>query len=272
MKSMKVITLTFWCNDQPSTILEPILEVKQLQSPEEFFVAFEKFENTQKELKRQRGGKEVDEIKELNSYQSTLGNKRVELFDMGAGVSEPMADDNAKVASEMSNQELLQAGMHTLNETDQAIERSNQFFNKQLKCSDCLPERTQAFAVYVGLLLVKSAVVGVVFEWQAFEAYVGLLLIKSAVVGVVSEWQEELARYATNDPAIFEAMKEAIKVAHEAANRWTDNIFTLHQWCSNNFPQAKEQVEHLYNEFTLGVVRSYLVLASTSMVMRLLHL
>ncbi|KAI3722073.1 hypothetical protein L2E82_33098 [Cichorium intybus] len=50
---------------------------------------------------KQRSG-----IKELNSYvalrktyQSTLGNKRVELFDMGAGVSEPMADDNDQVAS-----------------------------------------------------------------------------------------------------------------------------------------------------------------------------
>ncbi|KAI3768630.1 hypothetical protein L2E82_19460 [Cichorium intybus] len=30
-----------------------------------------------------------------------------------------------------------------------------------------------------------------------------------------------LARYASNDPTKFEAMKEAIKVAHEAANRWT---------------------------------------------------
>ncbi|KAI3521152.1 hypothetical protein L1887_10613 [Cichorium endivia] len=97
-------------------------------------------------------------IKELNSYvalrktyQSTLGNKRVELFDMGAGVSEPMAGDNDQVASEMSNQELLQADMHTMNETDQVIERSNQFFNKQLKCSNCLPERTQVIS-FVWLL------------------------------------------------------------------------------------------------------------------------
>ena len=30
---------------------------------------------------------------------STLGNKKVELFDMGAGVSEPTADDNVQVAS-----------------------------------------------------------------------------------------------------------------------------------------------------------------------------
>lgn len=36
----------------------------------------------------------------MNSrYQSTLGNKRVELFDMGAGASEPMAEENAQVAS-----------------------------------------------------------------------------------------------------------------------------------------------------------------------------
>lgn len=30
---------------------------------------------------------------------NSLGNKRVELFDMGAGVSEPTADENVQVAS-----------------------------------------------------------------------------------------------------------------------------------------------------------------------------
>ncbi|PWA94463.1 Meiotic nuclear division protein 1 [Artemisia annua] len=49
----------------------------------------------------------------------------------------------------------------------------------------------------------------------------------------------ELGQFADNDPATFEA-EEAIKVAYEAANRRTDNIFTMRQWCSNNFPQAKE--------------------------------
>nr|GEX99623.1 meiotic nuclear division protein 1 homolog [Tanacetum cinerariifolium] len=29
---------------------------------------------------------------------------------------------------------------------------------------------------------------------------------------------------------------------------FTDNIFTMRQWCSKNFPQGKEQLEHLYNE------------------------
>jgi hypothetical protein len=27
-----------------------------------------------------------------------------------------------------------------------------------------------------------------------------------------------------------------------------DNIFTLKQWCSKNFPQAKEQLQNIYQE------------------------
>ncbi|KAL6560986.1 Meiotic nuclear division protein 1 [Orobanche hederae] len=63
-----------------------------------------------------------------------------------------------------------------------------------------------------------------------------------------NELKDEIMQYSDNDPATFEEMKKAIGVAHAAANRWTDNIFTLRQWCSNNFPQAKEQLDHLYNE------------------------
>ncbi|PWA40577.1 Meiotic nuclear division protein 1 [Artemisia annua] len=68
----------------------------------------------------------------------------------------------------------------------------------------------------------------------------------------------ELGQFADNDPATFEAMKEATKVAHDAANRWTDNIFTMRQWCSKNFPQAKEQLEHLYNEVGITEDLDYL--------------
>ncbi|KAG6739566.1 hypothetical protein POTOM_057167 [Populus tomentosa] len=63
-----------------------------------------------------------------------------------------------------------------------------------------------------------------------------------------NELKEEMEKYADNDPAAVQAMKEAIEVAHVAANRWTDNVFTLRQWCSNNFPQAKEQLENMYQE------------------------
>ncbi|XP_057443508.1 meiotic nuclear division protein 1 homolog [Lotus japonicus] len=75
------------------------------------------------------------------------------------------------------------------------------------------------------------------------------------------ELKDELAKFRDNDPAAFEAMKDAIGVAHASANRWTDNIFTLKQWCTNNFPQAKEQLENLYKEVGITDDFDYLELA-----------
>ncbi|KAJ8751068.1 hypothetical protein K2173_016249 [Erythroxylum novogranatense] len=75
-----------------------------------------------------------------------------------------------------------------------------------------------------------------------------------------NELKEEIGHYADNDPATFEAMKTAIEVAHGAANRWTDNIFTLRQWCSNNFPEAKEQLENMYKEIGITDDFDYLEL------------
>lgn len=68
-------------------------------------------------------------IKELNSYvalrktyTSAIGNKKAELLD---GAEEaPAADDNVRMASTMTNQELIESGGKTMDETDQAIERS----------------------------------------------------------------------------------------------------------------------------------------------------
>ncbi|KAK4856080.1 hypothetical protein QYF36_013928 [Acer negundo] len=78
-------------------------------------------------------------IKELNSYvalrktyMNSLGNKKVELFDMG-GASEPTADENVQMASAMSNQELIHAGNKTMDETDQAIERSKMVVEQTLE-------------------------------------------------------------------------------------------------------------------------------------------
>ncbi|KAK7245499.1 hypothetical protein RIF29_40345 [Crotalaria pallida] len=75
------------------------------------------------------------------------------------------------------------------------------------------------------------------------------------------ELKDELEKYRDNDPAAFEAMKEGIEVAHASANRWTDNIFTLRQWCSNNFPEAKEQLENMYKEIGMTDDFDYLELA-----------
>lgn len=82
------------------------------------------------EVNKQLNEKKQSVIKELNSYvalrktyTSSLGNKRVELFD-GGGVSDPVAEDNVQMASAMTNQELIDAGKKKMDETDQAIERS----------------------------------------------------------------------------------------------------------------------------------------------------
>lgn len=92
------------------------------------------------EVNKQLNDEKQSMIKELNSYvalrktyMSTLGNKRVELLDMGIQGSEPAADENVQIASEMSNQELINAGMKTMDETDQAIERSKQVVHQTVE-------------------------------------------------------------------------------------------------------------------------------------------
>ncbi|XWS53446.1 hypothetical protein CRYUN_Cryun10bG0002100 [Craigia yunnanensis] len=92
------------------------------------------------EVNKQFNDEKQSMIKELNSYvalrktyMNTLGNKKIELFDMGAGVSEPTADDNVKVASSMSNQELVDHGMKTMDETDQVIERSKKVVEQTIE-------------------------------------------------------------------------------------------------------------------------------------------
>uniref|UniRef100_A0A453AYU1 Uncharacterized protein n=1 Tax=Aegilops tauschii subsp. strangulata TaxID=200361 RepID=A0A453AYU1_AEGTS len=80
------------------------------------------------EVNKQLNDKKQFMIKELNSYvtmrktyQSSLGNKRIELFDAG---NDQVAEDNVQMASEMSNQQLIDSGMKQMDQTDQAIERS----------------------------------------------------------------------------------------------------------------------------------------------------
>ncbi|EER92219.1 novel plant SNARE 13 [Sorghum bicolor] len=89
--------------------------------------------NNPPEINKQLNDRKQFMIKELNSYvtlrktyQSSLGNnnKRVELFDMGAGSSEPAVEDNIQMASAMTNQQLIDAGRNQMDQTDQAIERS----------------------------------------------------------------------------------------------------------------------------------------------------
>lgn len=92
------------------------------------------------EANKQLNDEKQSMIKELNSYvalrktyMNSLGNKKVELFDMGAGVSEPTAEENVQMASSMTNQELVDAGMKTMDETDQAIERTKKVVEQTIE-------------------------------------------------------------------------------------------------------------------------------------------
>ncbi|XP_028760044.1 novel plant SNARE 12 [Neltuma alba] len=92
------------------------------------------------EVNKQLNDEKQSMIKELNSYvglrktyMNTIGNKKLELFDMGAGSSEPTAEENVQLASTMTNQELIDAGMKRMDETDQAIERSKQVVHQTVE-------------------------------------------------------------------------------------------------------------------------------------------
>ncbi|KAF2310339.1 hypothetical protein GH714_007891 [Hevea brasiliensis] len=84
-----------------------------------------------------RQSKQLEELtgkmRECKSFLNSLGNKRVELFDMGAGGSEPIAEENVQMASAMSNQELIGAGVKTMDETDQVIERSKKVVEQTIE-------------------------------------------------------------------------------------------------------------------------------------------
>ena len=52
----------------------------------------------------------------------------------------------------------------------------------------------------------------------------------------------KLKEFADNDPAVLEEMASEAKTALEAANRWTDNIFSIQSWIKKKFPSI-DQVE-----------------------------
>ncbi|XP_062234099.1 novel plant SNARE 11-like [Phragmites australis] len=69
-------------------------------------------------------------IKELNSYvalkkQHASENKQVDLFD-GPSVDDGFGEENVLLASNMTNQQLMDRGNQLMDETDQAIARSKQ--------------------------------------------------------------------------------------------------------------------------------------------------
>eukprot|EP00768_Dysnectes_brevis_P002886 gnl/Dysnectes_brevis/2106_a2443_1758.p1 GENE.gnl/Dysnectes_brevis/2106_a2443_1758~~gnl/Dysnectes_brevis/2106_a2443_1758.p1 ORF type:complete len:210 (-),score=58.45 gnl/Dysnectes_brevis/2106_a2443_1758:68-697(-) len=67
-----------------------------------------------------------------------------------------------------------------------------------------------------------------------------------------SELQGQLAEISRNDPAVFKAKKEALSVAIEQANLWTDNIYCLKTFLMDKFgleAKAVDKVLHITAAF-----------------------
>lgn len=47
--------------------------------------------------------------------------------------------------------------------------------------------------------------------------------------------KKELEQYKDNDPDVLKSMETMSQRAKEAANRWTDNLFSMKSWCKNKF-------------------------------------
>ncbi|XP_045172418.2 meiotic nuclear division protein 1 homolog [Mercenaria mercenaria] len=57
----------------------------------------------------------------------------------------------------------------------------------------------------------------------------------SEIQGEKTRLEFELERYRECDPEVIEGLKQETKTAKEAANRWTDNIFSTKSWIKNKF-------------------------------------
>ncbi|XP_068961679.1 meiotic nuclear division protein 1 homolog [Petaurus breviceps papuanus] len=53
----------------------------------------------------------------------------------------------------------------------------------------------------------------------------------------------ELEKYKDCDPEVVEEMRQATKVAKDAANRWTDNIFTIKSWAKRKFGFEESKID-----------------------------
>ncbi|KAG0203997.1 Meiotic nuclear division protein 1 [Mortierella sp. GBA30] len=56
-----------------------------------------------------------------------------------------------------------------------------------------------------------------------------------------NELQKELKQYSDSDPTLLEAQKRYSQVAKEAANRWTENIFTFQSYCIDKFNVDRQE-------------------------------
>ena len=57
------------------------------------------------------------------------------------------------------------------------------------------------------------------------------------------ELEKELEKYRECDPEVLENLKKETLTAKEAANRWTDNVFSIKSWCVKKFGIEEKKID-----------------------------
>ena len=57
------------------------------------------------------------------------------------------------------------------------------------------------------------------------------------------ELENELEQYRECDPEVLKTLKNETGIAKDAANRWTDNVFTTKSWCVKKFGLEERMID-----------------------------
>ena len=55
--------------------------------------------------------------------------------------------------------------------------------------------------------------------------------------------EQELEKLKECDPEVLESKRKETTMAREAANRWTDNVFTIKSWCTRKFGVEEKMID-----------------------------
>ncbi|XP_048457642.1 meiotic nuclear division protein 1 homolog [Rhincodon typus] len=61
-----------------------------------------------------------------------------------------------------------------------------------------------------------------------------------------NQLKAELEKYKECDPEVIEGIRQANKVAKDAANRWTDNVFAIKSWANKKFGFERNKIDKAF--------------------------
>ncbi|XP_078397723.1 meiotic nuclear division protein 1 homolog [Cetorhinus maximus] len=61
-----------------------------------------------------------------------------------------------------------------------------------------------------------------------------------------NQLKAELEKYQECDPEVIEEIRQSNKVAKDAANRWTDNVFAIKSWANKKFGFERNQIDKAF--------------------------